>query len=480
MPFGEYSDFEDCVSKNSDKSDPDAYCAAIKRKIEGENALSDAEREAAENSECPTGEVNIDGRCVPVEEVDDVPPSSLDMSAARIMASAESLDTQPIKREELGDGKVRYASIKLVSEGVWTDQASKTPTLYNEETFSNTQPDFDSGEFDGPPVNIAHDIHKGGPNKGEPHEASIGGYIDPDSLDTDGKALFGDIILDRNTDAGAFADTNLKSALENDGTAGFSPSVELMPTEMKEAAHPHAEEHVAAAELTGTGLVRDPASKSVDFAYETQNRAVAMSAGGKDAKVMTRENGDMRTKLLSGMAEKLLADPDEVRETLDMFGFDGLDEMTDDEVTDMAEDLHEDLTSDLEGMDEEGEGEEMGEGEEYDDDEEEDEQEMQEGEDMEALKEQVSSLSSRLEDLEDAMSQAMSADEVTEELQEAKEELAAAETVAELTEAKEELDKRLSELESQGKTPKTLSDANTDAEEWEPTYDSSPVSPSGW
>ena len=34
-PFGDYSSFEDCVSKNKDKSDPEAYCAVIKRKIEG-------------------------------------------------------------------------------------------------------------------------------------------------------------------------------------------------------------------------------------------------------------------------------------------------------------------------------------------------------------------------------------------------------------------------------------------------------------
>lgn len=35
MPFGEYKDFKDCVAKNQDKDDSDAYCAAIKREIEG-------------------------------------------------------------------------------------------------------------------------------------------------------------------------------------------------------------------------------------------------------------------------------------------------------------------------------------------------------------------------------------------------------------------------------------------------------------
>ena len=36
MPFGEYKNFEDCVAKNQDKEDPEAYCATIKRKIEGD------------------------------------------------------------------------------------------------------------------------------------------------------------------------------------------------------------------------------------------------------------------------------------------------------------------------------------------------------------------------------------------------------------------------------------------------------------
>jgi hypothetical protein len=34
-PFAGYDDFADCVSKNSDKDDPEAYCGAIKSKTEG-------------------------------------------------------------------------------------------------------------------------------------------------------------------------------------------------------------------------------------------------------------------------------------------------------------------------------------------------------------------------------------------------------------------------------------------------------------
>lgn len=34
-PFSDYSSFDDCVSKNKDKGDPEAYCATIKQRIEG-------------------------------------------------------------------------------------------------------------------------------------------------------------------------------------------------------------------------------------------------------------------------------------------------------------------------------------------------------------------------------------------------------------------------------------------------------------
>ena len=37
MPFGadcEYKDFDDCVRKNSDKSNPEGYCAEVMRRTE--------------------------------------------------------------------------------------------------------------------------------------------------------------------------------------------------------------------------------------------------------------------------------------------------------------------------------------------------------------------------------------------------------------------------------------------------------------
>ena len=50
-PFGEYKDFKDCVAKNRDKNDPEAYCASIERKIkEARKKKRDAPRTEAERA----------------------------------------------------------------------------------------------------------------------------------------------------------------------------------------------------------------------------------------------------------------------------------------------------------------------------------------------------------------------------------------------------------------------------------------------
>jgi hypothetical protein len=465
---------EECVrSIQKDNPDMDESRAwAICHAMENRGELSDADDPAAllGDGTCPDGMVDINGSCVEIEEVDDAPPSALDLSTPRVMASGK-IDTEPIKREELSDGKVKYSNIKLVSEGVWTDQNSKTPTLYDERTFENVDPEYPR-EFDGPPANIAHDIHKDGPKAGEPHEASIGGYIEPDSVRTDGEALFGDIILDTEDAAGAFADENLKSALENDGTAGFSPSVELMPTELREADHPHAEEHVAAAELTGVGLVRDPASETVDLRHETQNRAVAMAAGGRSDKARVYQRRDMsadndvtdeiRAEVLSRelSIEDVESDAENIADELDV------------DVGAVMEVLEPLLEMPDEDEDGDGEGAEMEDGEEEDEEDDED-KEMQD-EALEGLREQIDDLWAEIEDLKDGMA---TEEEMTSNLEDAKEELAAADTVAELREAKEELDKRLSKIEEQDGERKTLSESKgeTDYSDADSGFDYDPA-----
>jgi BMFP domain-containing protein YqiC len=507
MPFGDYEDFDACVADNQDKDDPGAYCAAIKRQIEGASALSDAERDAIKASDtyskkvlekdpcwedyvmvgtktvngqevpncvpedeadaanmtalaaaddrCGEGAVQIGDQCVQIESVD--APASILSSPQHL--TLKSLDTEPIERVQEDDTTVRYKNLKLLSPGVWADAGSEQATYYPPDGIGNLEASYDEGEHDGPPVNIMHDLDM---ESFDAHDASVCGHVDPKSLDTDDDGnLYGDIVFNLEKGAGQFADENLQSTLEKEGTVGFGgPSVEI-PAEGLQQSHDEARDmpRVDGGLLSGVAMVMDPASKNVNFAREAARRPVALSASGDKVKVLSRKDTGMRDKLLSNVAEKLtLMDVDEVRETLDMFGFGGdMDEMTDEEVMDMAEDLHEDLMADLEG-DGEGEDQEMGDYEDDEDEDEDDETEMQEDDDeemdddMDSLRESVANLSSRLEDLEDAMSQAMTSDDVGQEL-------AAADTVKTLREEKEALASRVEELENQPAESKTLADA---------------------
>ncbi len=528
MPFGEYDDFDACVRANSDKDDPDAYCAAIKRKIEGKQSLSQEQKQAYMRQLAEFEEGNkvvwtsngepVHGRVADVhdqftppglddpitapegddvysvyewddslsppayrespsepniaktdnqldESQKDLPPATegnfvgdRDASAGVRLAVGISLDNQPIRREELSNGDVAYRNIKLLDKGVWTDQNSRTPTLYDAETFDNLEPSY-SKQMQGPPTNIAHDVHKLGDKKGQVHDASIAGYVDPQSLREDGDSLFGDFIFDSEKPAGAFADDNLKSALQNDGTAGFSPSVELDPIELESTPdHPRATEHVTKARLTGVGLVRDPASESVDLQEEVKNRVVALS---------NHANKSPTNQTMVMSKQKSLMEHDEVREIMTRAGIEVAD-MTDDEVADMATSLHDDLMAEITDSDMAKHGQYGDDMDMMDDDEDEDDDDMDmknhESDDMDMMdddmdmaemKSQMGNVMSRLEDLEDAMSDSLSASK-------AQAQLASADTVTQLKKDKRDLERRLSELEDQGDTTKTLAEDNTD------------------
>jgi hypothetical protein len=405
----------------------------------------------------------------------DLPDRSDDnmLSAAQHL-TLKSLESEPIERVEAGDSEVRYTNVKLLSPGIWADAGSQTETYYPPDGIAALKADYDESEHDGPPLNIMHDLDT---DEWKAHEASVAGYIDPDSLDTDDDGnLFGDLVLNTAKGAGQFADDNLKSTLQNEGTVGFGgPSVEIPARGLKQSHDPQRDmPRVDGGLLTGVALVMDPASKSVNFARESARRPIAMS--GTNAKALTRQT--------TGMAPKILeADPGEVREILDMFGLD-TDDLDDPEVMDMAEDLHGDLMDELEGAEmgdyeddeEDEEDTEMEDG--MDDDEEEEEEDDDEGEmemddDMDAVMDRVQNLSSRLEDLEDMFAQAMTADDVDAELEDAVgSKLADADTV-------EDLDRRLSQLEDTGKEPRTLADSD-EGDDWEPTYDETPASGAGW
>lgn len=450
-PFAGYDDFDACVADNQDVDDPEAYCAEIKRKTESE--LSEREEKALEESECGEGHVSVDGKCVPVEEVD--APAPLLNSSESMHLTLKSLDSEPIERIEEGENTVRYTSVKLLSPGIWTDDGSKQATYYSPEGIANLTPEWDDSEHDGPPLNIMHDLDM---EEFEAHEASVAGHIDPDTLDTDDDDnLYADLVFDTSVGAGQFADENLKSTLENEGRVGFGgPSVEI-PAEGLEQSHDQARDmpRVDGGLLTGAAMVMEPASKTVNFAREAARRPIAMS-GSKDAKAFTLKDAGMSPEVDRGeiRAEVLgrTLQVDEIQEEAQSIA----DEL-DVPVGEVME-----VLDPLLDMDDEGEGEPEGDGEDTemeDDPEDEEEEDEKEMDDMDALRDQVANLSERLEDVEDAVAQAMSADEVESELQEVQQKLADAETVKELEEAKEELDRRLSQIEEEPAESRTLADS---------------------
>ena len=382
----------------------------------------------------------------------------------------KSLDTEPIERIDEGDGLVRFTSIRLLSPGVWSDAGSETATYYPPEGIANLEAHYDPDKHDGPPVNIMHDLDM---DEFQPHEASVAGYIDPETLDTDDEGnLYGDLVFDTSNGAGQYAAENLEATLNSEGAVGFGgPSVEI-PAEGLQQTHDQARDmpRVDGGRLSGAGMVFNPASKSVNFAREAARRPIAMADGSKDAKALTLEGEDMRA---------LEADPADIRDALDQYGLgDVIGDMDDEEMMDFAGRLHDDIMDLLAESDdtemeyedkEKDDYEDKEKGEHEDEDDEEDtEMEDEPNDDMDALRDSVANLSSRLEDVEDALSQAMTADDVDAELEDATgNKLADAETVKTLQAEKEELEQRVEELENVGKESKTLTDAQNAEEDFD-------------
>jgi len=102
MPFGEYTDFDDCLSKNSDKDDPSAYCGYIKNQVE--EALKHKEAREAINKateQDPTQVASLttpDAGDVPTEEPKDLtspPTSSLEAENDQASGDGETSPADP-------------------------------------------------------------------------------------------------------------------------------------------------------------------------------------------------------------------------------------------------------------------------------------------------------------------------------------------------------------------------------------------------
>lgn len=99
-PFAGYKDFDECVSQNSDKNDPEAYCAAIKDKTEQAKGLSEA---VAGVETQPTEEIaNIAGEVL--EKIEDPEFDNDDcgtrtgLERANQLENRESLSADTINR----------------------------------------------------------------------------------------------------------------------------------------------------------------------------------------------------------------------------------------------------------------------------------------------------------------------------------------------------------------------------------------------
>lgn len=466
MPFGPYDDFDQCVAENSDKNDPEAYCAVIKRDIEGEGALTAEEARHAQEDPCQPGYTmvgtkTVNGQTVPNCVPDDGVPEPVGLSGP-LNLTLRTLDATPLKRSAEGDDTVRYSHMKLLAPGVWTDAGSRTATYYSPEGIANISADYDASQHDGPPVNIMHDVDM---DTGDRNESSIAGYVDPRSLNVDDDSnLYGDIVLDTSTSAGKYADENLQSALSSSGRFGFGgPSVELPAKGLVEEYDESRDMPVIkGALLSGLGLVMNPASKAVSFAREVARRGVALSGEGTMSLYLQSDGMDIES----------------VRETLDEFGVD-TESMDDEELMGMAQNLHDELMEQLMPEDDMEMEEDMDEipqepaqtvdesldednveyldeehGGDMDDD---DEEDM--GEDM-GYDEMMANLRERLEDLEDTMAQAMLAEDVESMGKDLAE---ATSRVAELTQENIELSRRLEAIEDAEAPAKTL---KSDGSEW--------------
>jgi hypothetical protein len=421
------------LEDNPDMDESRAY--AICEAQENEGNLSDVnfDKELQEEDPCEEGYTMVGTKqqngqtvpnCVPEE---DVPDANLQASA-HILSGPRQLAGQ-IEREEIDDNTVRYNNIKALTSGVWTDQESKQAIHYMPENLEVVL---------GADVNVMHD---------QSDVSESGEIVDYEhGTDAKGKdAIFVDFELNTDTEAGAYADKALQTALESDGREGFGgPSVEIPPEGQDIRPNgPRDVPYTADGKIDGLGLVGQPAAKDTAFSYQTRERAVALSSG-EDALMLQKETSDM-------------PEIEELRKALGNAGV-AVEDMEDDEVRTLADTVLE-LADKEDDEEEEDEDTEMQEGEEEEEEEdmEEEEMEMMDDEAREVMQDMINEelddmwgeLDEIKEQINEMGAEMASESELSESIEETKEELAEAETVKELQEAKEDIDKRLRNLEEE-------------------------------
>lgn len=143
-PFAGYKDFDDCVAKNQDKRDPNAYCGEIKKKTESSlvdnkanesqklSTNCDCEKKEAQH-ECPEGEVfDVEsGKCVPKkEETFEVTPD-IEKKLSSLGWSRSKKESEPEKPKVDPDSTLGKKADEVIKDAAnkADDLRAKNPTL---------------------------------------------------------------------------------------------------------------------------------------------------------------------------------------------------------------------------------------------------------------------------------------------------------------------------------------------------------------
>lgn len=351
MPFAGYEDFDACVRANSDKDDPDAYCAAIKREVAGEGSLTDAEQDA-------------------YRRLGDAEPTpDADGDTVRILA--EFKNPGSIQRVEESGNTVRYKRVMLLSPGIWADAGSEMHVDYNEEAIAESADNWvdmdtvlrevpDWGMLDNEAraqklrelgdrvttesgsLNFLH-----GPAMYGADSLDDIGEVPVDSVFTDeAGSLYGDLVLTGDTPQSQTAIDLMDEVLEAADEPGaepppVGPSVEIPADRVRDDGQTLALEE---AYFSGVGIVFGPASKPVEIGEQARDRAIAMAAADAedtdDAGVVFRAATD--TEADAGAPGGTKTVPRHRRHMGDPTDFDP-EELSDEELARTLETMREDM-----------------------------------------------------------------------------------------------------------------------------------------
>ena len=290
MPFADYSDFDACVSKNQDKQDPEAYCAVVKRKTEGEMSMEDA-----------------------IAEVRDM----MESSPHRLHVGRQ-LTASSIERIEEDDGSIRYKNVELLGPGEWTDAKSRTTYYYSPEGIKNSVNNWKKNK-----LYLNHD--------GQETILADIGEVDTDSVHVsqDGK-MVGDLIFYNDTQQSQDAEAIMARAYESRGerSGDLGPSVEIADAVDEWHGDRGMNETV---EMTfgGVGIVTDPASRNIMFedqmamsASDTvDGEGVRVLQKAKDSETISNPMTESDNESLSDKISQLNELQDEVTRSLQDDGF---------------------------------------------------------------------------------------------------------------------------------------------------------------